>query len=72
MGWVVNASPQPLYLRPGTYCIGWVGPRAALDGCGKSHPQDSTPGPLLLLLLLLVVVVGLVVVVLVFVSVTCV
>ena len=25
--------------RPGTHCIGgWVGPRAGLDGCGKSRP----------------------------------
>jgi hypothetical protein len=25
--------------RPGTHCIGdWVGPRACLDGCGKSRP----------------------------------
>jgi len=25
--------------RPGTHCIGgWVGPRARLDGCGKSRP----------------------------------
>ena len=25
---------------------GWVGPRAGLDGCGKSRPhRDSTPGP---------------------------
>ena len=25
--------------RPGTHCIGgWVGPRAGLDGCGKSLP----------------------------------
>ena len=24
--------------RPGTHCIGgWVGPRAGLDGCGKSR-----------------------------------
>ena len=24
---------------PGTYCIGgWLGPRAGLDGCGKSAP----------------------------------
>jgi hypothetical protein len=24
---------------PGTHCIGsWVGPRAGLDGCRKSHP----------------------------------
>ena len=37
MGWVVNATPPPLYPRerPGTPCIGgWVGPRAGLDGCG--------------------------------------
>jgi len=41
MGWVVNATPRPLYPRerPGTHCIrGWVGPRAGLDGCGKSPP----------------------------------
>jgi hypothetical protein len=33
--------------RPGTNCIGgWVGPRASLDGCGKSRPhRDSIPGP---------------------------
>ena len=39
-GWVVNATPQPLYPleRPGTHCIGgWVGPRAVLDGWGKSR-----------------------------------
>jgi hypothetical protein len=33
--------PRPLYPweRPGTYCIGGhVGPRATLDGCGKSRP----------------------------------
>ena len=48
-GWVVNATPRPLYPRerPGTHCIsGWVGPRAGVDGCGKSRPigirsQDS-------------------------------
>ena len=42
MGMVVNATPRPLYPRerPGTHCIGgWVGPRAGLDGCGKSRPQ---------------------------------
>ena len=48
-GWVVNATPRPLYARerPDTHCIGgWVGPRAGLDGCGKSPPQwDSIPGP---------------------------
>ena len=40
MGWVVNATPRPLYPweRPGTHCIGgWVSLRAALDGCGKSR-----------------------------------
>jgi hypothetical protein len=27
--------------RPGTHCIGgWVGPRAGLDGCGKSRPHQ--------------------------------
>jgi hypothetical protein len=39
-GWVVNATLRPLYPRerPGTHCIGgWVGPRAGLDGCGKSR-----------------------------------
>jgi hypothetical protein len=32
--------------RPGTHCIwAWVGPRASLDWCGKSHPYgDSIPG----------------------------
>jgi len=33
-GWVVNATPRPLYprKRPGTHCIGgWVGPRAGQD-----------------------------------------
>jgi hypothetical protein len=43
MGWVVNATSQQLYPRekPGTHCIGvWVGPRAGLDGCGKSRPTD--------------------------------
>jgi len=28
--------------KPGTHCIrGWVGPRADLDGCGKSRPQPG-------------------------------
>ena len=37
------ALPQE---RPGTYCIGgWVGPRADLDGRGKSRPhRDWIPG----------------------------
>jgi len=48
--WVVNATPLPLYPPgkiPCTHCIvGWVGPRAGLDGYGKSclH-RDSIPGP---------------------------
>ena len=39
-GWVVNATPRSIYPleRPGTHCIGgWVGPRAGLDGSGKSR-----------------------------------
>ena len=35
MGWVVNATPRPLYPRerPGTHCTGgWVGTRAGPDG----------------------------------------
>ena len=48
MGWVVNATPRPLYplKRPGTHCIGgWVGPRAGMDRRGKSHPhRDSITG----------------------------
>ena len=48
-GRVVNATPRPLYPRerPCTHCIGgWMGPRAGLDGCGKSRPyRDSIPGP---------------------------
>jgi hypothetical protein len=35
--------------RPGTHCIvGWVGPKAGLDWCGKIVPpplRDSIPGP---------------------------
>jgi hypothetical protein len=49
MGWVVNATPRPLYPpeRPGTHCIGgWVGPRSGLDRCGKSRlHRNSIPGP---------------------------
>jgi len=43
-GWVVNATPRPLYPheRPSTHCIGgWVGPRAGLDRCGKSHSPSG-------------------------------
>jgi hypothetical protein len=49
MGWVVNPTPRPLYPRerPGNHCVGdWVGPRAGLDGCGKSRlHRVSIPGP---------------------------
>ena len=48
MGWVVNATPRPLFSRerPGICCIGgWVDPRAGLDGCGKSRlHRDSISG----------------------------
>ena len=48
-GWVVSTTPRPLYPReiPGTHCTGgWVGPRAGLDGWGKSSlHRDSIPGP---------------------------
>jgi hypothetical protein len=47
MEWVVSSTLRPLYSRegPGTHCIGgWVGLRACLDRCGKSHPhRDSIP-----------------------------
>ena len=47
-GWL---TPRPGRFTPGerhgTHCIGrWMGPRAVLDGCGKSRPyRDSIPGP---------------------------
>ena len=37
-------SPAALYPgeRPGTHCtVGWVGPRAGLDRCGKSRPPPG-------------------------------
>ena len=43
MRWVVNVTTRPLYPleRPVTRCKeGWVGPRAGLEGCGKS-PSPS-------------------------------
>ena len=47
MGCVVNATLRPPYPREriGTHCIGgWVGPRAGLDGCGKSRlPPGFVP-----------------------------
>jgi hypothetical protein len=44
MGWVVNATPRLLFPqeKPGTLCLGgYVGPRADLDGCGKSRPPPG-------------------------------
>jgi hypothetical protein len=44
----LNATPRPLYPRerPGTHCTGgWVGPRAGLDGCGKSRPPTGIRYP---------------------------
>ena len=42
MGLMVNATPGRCRERPGTHCIGgWVGPRAGLDGCGKSRPPPT-------------------------------
>jgi len=32
--------------RPDTHCVGgWVGPRAGLDGCGKSRPPTGIRSP---------------------------
>jgi hypothetical protein len=48
-GWVVYATPWPLYPRerPDTHCIGgWMGLRAGLDRSGKCRlHRDSIPGP---------------------------
>ena len=41
---MVSTTLRPFYPRerPGTHCIGgWVGPRAGLDGCGKSRPPPG-------------------------------
>jgi hypothetical protein len=47
LGWVVNATPRPLYPqeRPGTHCIGgWVDPKAGLDGAEKlAHTGIRSP-----------------------------
>ena len=47
-GWVVNATPRPIYplrKRPGTHCIGdWVNPRAVWTGAEiLSPPGPSSP-----------------------------
>jgi hypothetical protein len=45
MGWLINAhapATLPTGEISGTHCIGgWVGPRADLDGCGKSRPPPG-------------------------------
>jgi hypothetical protein len=44
MGWMLNATPLPLYLREraGTHCIGgWEGRKEILERCGKSRPQPG-------------------------------
>ena len=49
MGWMVNTTlpaALPQRKRPGTHCTGgWVGPRAGLDGCGKSRPPPGIRSP---------------------------
>jgi hypothetical protein len=47
---VGNKSHSPVVLppgkKPGAHCIGrWVGPRAGLDGCGKSRPHHGIRYP---------------------------
>jgi len=49
MGWVVNATPRPLYPRNDSVTLvqeaGWA-PRASLEGCGISRCYcDSITGP---------------------------
>jgi hypothetical protein len=48
-GWVVSATPWPLYPRetPGSHCIGgWLSPRAGLDGRGNYRPlPEFDPWP---------------------------
>jgi len=47
-GWSkTRPTALPPGKRSGPHCIvGWVGPRARVDGCGKSRPnRDSVPGP---------------------------
>ena len=46
--WVVSATFRLPYAweGPGTHCIrGWVGLRAGLDGCGKTHPRRGSNLP---------------------------
>jgi hypothetical protein len=60
MGWVVNATPRPLY--PGKDPVpivqeARVSPRAVLDGCGKSLPhRDSIPGLSLKIIIIIIII----------------
>ena len=50
MGWVIITTPLPLSPREwsGNHCTGgWVGPRADLDGCGKSLYSTGIRSPYL-------------------------
>jgi hypothetical protein len=41
---VINATPWPFYPSewPSSRCtVGWVGPRAGLDGCAKIPPSPA-------------------------------
>jgi hypothetical protein len=46
MGWVVNATPRPLYpsgKRPGTHCIGgWVFATAGLDALPSTELKTAS------------------------------
>jgi hypothetical protein len=45
-GWMVSTTPWLFYSWERLSTGGWVGPRAGLDVCKKSHPhRDSIPGP---------------------------
>ena len=48
MGWLVNATPRPLYLRErsGNHCIGgWAGPWDGPNGRRKSRPPTGIQSP---------------------------
>jgi hypothetical protein len=45
-GWLTPGPGRPPGKRPVTHCIGgWVGPRAGLDGYGKSRPPTGIRSP---------------------------
>ena len=46
MGWVVNATPQPLYPleRPDTHSLGgWLGPRAGVEFVAHFRQYKNSP-----------------------------